>query len=151
LFALNAIPDSAIVYEGSITAPEFGKKVNLAVQNGVEPRIIILNPTLDLSLKNIKSREMEIGRGVKKEEVVAKYADLYENMHLLFKQLRDENPELRKNKYPIEFQIYNKETNIPTDLSVSYDLEDLYHGTREDISKEYDKLIKNYTINDEER
>ena len=106
MFALNAIPDSAIVYEGSITAPEFGKKVNLAVQNGVEPRIIILNPTLDLSLKNIKSREMEIGRGVKKEEVVAKYADLYENMHLLFKQLRDENPELRKNKYPIEFQIY---------------------------------------------
>lgn len=72
-------------------------------------------------------------------------------MHSLFEQLRESNPDLRKTKYPVLFQIYNKEGNVPTDLSVSYDLEDLYHGTREDVSEEYDRLIKRNDIDDKGR
>lgn len=60
LFLMGLIPDNAIVYEGSITAPEFGKKVELAIKNNIEPEIVILNPTLELSLSNIRKREEEM-------------------------------------------------------------------------------------------
>lgn len=43
----------------------------------------------------------------------------------------------------IDYLIYNKETNAPltTDCS-SKNLEDLYHGSREEIEIEYDRIIK---------
>lgn len=140
LFFTGAIPENTIVYEGSITSPAFGKKVELALKNSVEPEIVILNPTLELSLENIRKRENETGRGVIKSEVVEKYADIYSNMQELFDYLNDKFPELQTKEYPIPFQIYNKKSNIPDDLCVSYDLNDLKHGTREEISEQYDRL-----------
>lgn len=142
LFLFGAIPENTIVYEGSITAPAFGKKVELAMQNNIEPEIVILNPTLELSLSNIRKRATETGRDVIKSEVVEKYADLHLNMKKLFAYLNDSFPYLQQKQYPISFQIYNKSSNLPKDLSVSYDLSDLEHGTRQEVSEKYDSIVK---------
>ena len=75
------------MYEGSTTAPAFGKKVELAIKNNIKPEMVILNPTLELSLSNIKKREIETGRNVIKSEVVNKYADMYSDMEDLFDYL----------------------------------------------------------------
>ena len=153
LFLAGVIPNNAIVYEGSITAPAFGRKVELAMRNNVETEIIILNPTLELSLKNIKKRTMETGRDVIKSEVVEKYADMYSNINQLFAYLNTRFPELQTRPHPISFQIYNKSSNVPEDLSVSYDINDLQHGTRQEVSEEYDLIIKQlneHSIEDDE-
>ena len=146
LFLTEVLPQDTIVYEGSITAPAFGEKVELAIKNNVEPEIIILNPTLELSMKNIKEREKETGRTVIKSEVVEKYADIYSNIEKLFAYLNDNFPELRAKPFPISFQIYNKSSNVPEDLSVSYDIQDLQHGTRQSISERYDLIVKQLNI-----
>ena len=153
LFLAGVIPNNAIIYEGSITAPAFGHKVELAMRNNVETEIIILNPTLELSLKNIKKRTMETGRDVIKSEVVEKYADMYSNIKQLFAYLNTRFPELQTRPHPISFQIYNKSSNVPEDLSVSYDINDLQHGTRQEVSEEYDLIIKQlneHSIEDDE-
>lgn len=154
LFLAGAIPENTIVYEGSITAPAFGKKVGLAIENGIEPEIIILNPTLELSLTNIRRRVIETGRDVTKSEVIEKYADMYLNMEKLFEYLNCSFPELQDRSHPVSFQIYNKSSNIPEDMSVSYNLNDLQHGTRQEISVKYDSIvrqIKGNTLNVGER
>lgn len=142
LFLAGVIPNNTVVYEGSITAPEFGRKVELAMKNGVKTEIVILNPTLKLSLENIKRRAQETGRDVIKSEVVEKYADMYSNIEKLFGYLKSNFPELQTSEYPISFQIYNKSSNLPEDLSVSYNINDLQHGSRQEISEEYDLIIK---------
>ena len=108
LFLTEVVPEDTVVYEGSITAPAFGEKVELAIKNNIEPEIIILNPTLELSMRNIKEREKETGRNVIKSEVVEKYADMYSNIEKLFAYLNSSFPELQTKPYPISFQIYNK-------------------------------------------
>ena len=142
LFLAGVIPNNTVVYEGSITAPEFGRKVELAIRNDVKTEMVILNPTLKLSLENIKKRAKETGRDVIKSEVVEKYADIYSNIEKLFEYLNSNFPELQTREYPISFQIYNKSSNVPEDLSVSYDINDLQHGTRQEISEKYDLIIK---------
>lgn len=142
LYEAKVIPEDTICYEGSITAPAFGEKVELAIKNNIEPELIILNPTLELSLRNIRKRKMETGRDVIKSEVVDKYADIYSNIEKLFEHLNSTFPELQSNIYPISFQIYNKTSNIANDLSTSTDLNELQHGTKEEISKQYNLIIK---------
>lgn len=141
LFVAGAIPEDTIVYEGSITFPAFGEKVKAAIGNNVTPEIVVLNPTLELSMRNIRLRAAETGRDVIKSEVVHKYADMYSDINNLFGQLRDEFEEYKDMEYPLSIQIYNKTSNVPSDLSVSYNLEDLKNGSREEISNQYD-LIK---------
>ena len=136
LFLVNMIPDNTIVYEGSITAPSFGEKVGLAIKNNITPEIIVLNPTLELSMQNIKQRAAETGRDVIKSEIVDKYANIYTNMQKLFEQVNTN----------ISFQIYNKSSNAPEDLSVSYNLDDLKHGTIQEVSEQYDTIIKKLFI-----
>ena len=142
LFLAGIIPNDTIVYEGSITAPAFGKKVEMAIKNNINTEMVVLNPTLELSLSNIKQREIETGRDVIKTEVVEKYADMYSNIEKLFAYLNTTFPHLQKAKYPISFQIYNKLSNIPEDLNVSYDINDLQHGTRQEVSEKYDLIIR---------
>lgn len=143
LYEAKVIPEDTIVYEGSITAPAFGEKVERAMRNGIKPELVILNPTLELSLKNIKQREIETGRGVIKSEVVEKYADLYSNIENVFSHLKSTFPELEKQEYPISLQIYNKTKNVENNLDdTSYDINDLKHGTREEVSNAYDLVIK---------
>lgn len=150
LFLTDVIPDDTFVYEGSITAPAFGEKVKLAIKNNIKPEIIILNPTLELSLNNIKQRAKETGRDVIKSEVVEKYADMYSNIEKLFSYLNSSFPELQTRPYPISFQIYNKSSNVPEDLSVSYDIQDLQHGTRQKVSEKYDSIIKQFNVDSKE-
>lgn len=148
LYEAHAIPKDTIVYEGSITAPAFGKKVEQAIRNNIKPELVILNPTLELSLRNIKQREIETGRGVIKSEVVEKYADLYPNVEKLFEHLRLSFPELGTYGHPISLQIYNKTKNVEENLdNTSYDINDLRHGTREEVSKEYDLTIRQLSGN----
>ena len=97
-------------------------------------------------MRNIKEREKETGRNVIKSEVVEKYADMYSNIEKLFAYLNSSFPELQTKPYPISFQIYNKSSNVPEDLSVSYDIQDLQHGTRQSISERYDSIVKQLNI-----
>lgn len=155
LYEAHAIPENTIVYEGSITAPAFGEKVEKAIKSNIKPELVILNPTLELSLRNIKQREIETGRGVIKSEVVEKYADLYSNIEKLFSHLKIHFPELETQEYPIPLQIYNKNKNAEESLDdTSYDIKDLQHGTREEVSRAYDLAIKQLsgeTLEDEDR
>ena len=123
---------NAIVYEGSITPPAFAEKVRHAIDNNVTPSIIALNPTLELSIRNIKKRAKEIGRDVEKDEVIDKFSNMYRYLKDLLEQFND-----------IAYVIYNKKQNIAIDLnSGSVNLEDLNHGSIDEISKEYDRIIK---------
>lgn len=120
-----------IIYEGSITSKSIDSKIDYALEHNIKTDMIVLNPTFELSLKNIKERASRIGRDVKKEDAVFVYANIYQSL----KRLTD--------KYnSINFAIYNKNTNIPQDLLVSTSIDDLNHGTYEEISSEYDKIIK---------
>lgn len=123
--------ENCIVYEGSITSKAIDEKIDTALENGIIPGIIILNPTLELSMRNIKNRAKRIGRDVKKEDCVFVYANIYDALKRL------------KEKYKnINFVIYNKESNIPENLEVSQNVEDLNHGSYDKISGEYDEICK---------
>ncbi len=122
----------SIVYEGSITPPAFGEKVQYAIENGVTPEIIALNPSLELSIRNIKERAKRIGRDVEKKEVVDKFSGMYEHLSLIVKDFEG-----------IVYRIYNKNSNVELDLDGgSTNLEDLNHGTKEQIEEQYDLILK---------
>lgn len=123
--------EGSVVYEGSITSKAIDEKIDVAIENGVIPSIIVLNPTLELSMKNIKERAKRIGRDVTKKDCVFVYANIYDALKRLKEKYKD-----------ISFVIYNKQSNIPTDLEVSTNVEDLNHGSYDEISKEYDEIIK---------
>ena len=69
--------EQSIVYEGSITTKSIDGKIDYAIDNNIEVDMIILNPTFELSLTNIKERANRIGRDVKKEDAVFVYANIY--------------------------------------------------------------------------
>lgn len=124
--------EHSIVYEGSITSKAIDGKIDYAIEHGIKVDMIILNPTFKLSLDNIKERATRIGRDVKKEDAVFVYANIYSALKRLIE------------KYPdINYVIYNKKSNIIHDMNVSTVIEELNHGTYEEVSNEYDKIIKN--------
>lgn len=125
--------EKCVVYEGSITSKAIDEKIDTVLQRGIIPSIIVLNPTLELSMRNIKDRAKRIGRDVRKEDCVFVYANIYDALKRLKEKYKD-----------ISFVIYNKETNIPTDLEVSTNIEDLNHGTYDEVSGEYDKINKKF-------
>lgn len=60
LFLGGYFPENTIVYEGSITPPAFGQKVELAMKNSSTPLIVLLNPTLELSMQNIQKEKKKL-------------------------------------------------------------------------------------------
>ena len=82
-------------------------------------------------MKNIKQRAKRIGRDVRKEDCVFVYANIYDALKRIKEKYKD-----------VSFVIYNKVSNIPTDLEVSTNVEDLNHGSYDEISKQYDEIIK---------
>ena len=122
--------ENSVVYEGSITSKAIDEKIDTAIKNGVIPSIIVLNPTLELSVKNIKERAKRIGRDVAKKDCVFVYANIYDALKRLKEKYKD-----------LSFVIYNKKTNTPTDLEISKNIEDLNHGSYEKLAKEYDEII----------
>lgn len=129
--------EGTVIYEGSITSKAIDGKTDYAIEHNVVPNMIVLNPTLELSLRNIKERANRIGRDVRKEDCIFVYAHIYDSLKRL------------TSKYPsINFAIYNKSSNIPINLSVSSSIEDLNHGKLEQISNEYDN-IKEKLLNED--
>ena len=121
----------SIVYEGSITPPAFEEKIRLAINNGVQPYIMALNPTLELSIKNINKRAKHNGREVEKNEVLDKFVNFYTHMKELLE------------KIDIPYMIYNKNQNISVNIKEgTQNIDDLNHGTRKQIENEYDKIIR---------
>lgn len=125
--------EHSIVYEGSITSKAIDGKIDYAIEKGKKIDFIILNPTFELSLKNIKERASRIGRDVRKEDAVFVYANIYSALKRLTEKYND-----------INFVIYNKVTNIPQDLSISTSVEDINHGTYEEVTNEYDEIVKSF-------
>ena len=123
--------DGSIVYEGSITPPAFEQKIQCAIDQGVAPYIIALNPTLELSIKNIKERAKKVGRDVEKQEVLDKFGNFYSYMKRIIEKFDN-----------IEYEIYNKISNEPDGIKTSFNIDDLYHGTLQEIEEQYDKIIK---------
>lgn len=123
--------EKAIVYEGSITPPAFEEKIQYAIEHDVVPYIIALNPTLELSLRNIRERAKQVGRDVEKKEVIDKFSNFYEYMKRIIEMFES-----------IAFIIYNKSSNVPINLgNGSRNINDLYHGTEQDIINEYDRIM----------
>lgn len=136
---------NSIVYEGSITPPAFEEKVQYAINNGVTPYIIALNPTLELSIRNIKERASRVGRDVEKDEVIDKFSNFYTYLKCVIEKFEN-----------IPYIIYNKSTNVDINLDRgSRDISDLYHGTEKEINDEYERIIsmleKEQELNEEER
>ena len=127
--------EGSIIYEGSITSKAIDGKLDYAIEHNKKVDMIILNPTFELSIKNIKERASRIGRDVRKEDTVFVYANIYSALKRLTKKYKN-----------INYVIYNKNTNIPQDLSVSTEIEDLNHGTYEEIENEYDRVEKTLKI-----
>lgn len=123
--------EGTIIYEGSITTKSIDGKIDCAIENGVIPSIIVINPTLNLTLNNITERAARIGRDVRKEDAVFVYANIYEALKRIKEKYKD-----------INYVIYNKTSNIPQDLTTSTSIEDLNHGSYDEISDEYDKIMK---------
>lgn len=121
----------SIVYEGSITPPAFEEKIQYAIDNGITPHIIAINPTLELSVKNIQERFARIGRNVEKKEVIDKFSNFYTYMKQIIEKFET-----------ITYVIYNKESNLPENTRISRNIEDLYHGTEQEIEEKYDRIIK---------
>ena len=122
---------NSIVYEGSITPPAFEEKIMLAIKNGVQPYIMALNPTLELSVKNINQRAKQNGRDVEKNEVMEKFVNFYTYMKELLE------------KIDVPYMIYNKSENISINIkNGTQNVDDLYHGTREELENEYDGIMK---------
>lgn len=119
-----------VLYEGSITPPAFDRKIEYAIENGVIPDIIALNPTLELSMRNIRERAKRIGRDVTKEEVVSKFYGFHS-------QLRD-----LLEKFPnISCAIYNKECNEKFDVDSTADaLKHFGFETRQAVGDAYDRI-----------
>ncbi len=137
----NGMLQDSIMYEGSITPPAFDEKIDYAINNGVIPELIALNPTLELSMRNIREREKQTGRSVIKEEVIDKFSHFY----MYFKDL------IRKYEN-MPFIIYNKKSNISLDIeSGSTNVEDLNHGTIESISMEYDKIRERLNLEEKQK
>lgn len=124
--------DDCVVYEGSITTKSIDGKIDYALAHNLKVDIVVINPTFELSLKNIKERAGRIGRDVKREDASTVYANIYQALNRLLSKYQD-----------INYVIYNKENNIPTDLSVSTNIEDLNHGSYEEVLNEYDNITKN--------
>lgn len=122
--------EGTIMYEGSITTKAIDGKIDYAIEQGIETDLIVLNPTFELSLKNIKERAGRIGRNVKKEDATHVYANIYSALKRLTEKYNNLN-----------YVIYNKTSNIPQDLSISTSIEDINHGTLEDVIKEYDEIM----------
>lgn len=99
------IMGQSIIYEGSITPPAFDEKVQLAIDNGVTPHLIALNPTLELSMRNIRERASRIGRDVERKEVIDKFSHFYEYMKRLTEKFNG-----------INYLIYSKDKNEIIDL-----------------------------------
>lgn len=138
LFATNmyGLLDDSVLYEGSITPPAFEQKIEFAIENGVTPSIIALNPTLELSVRNVEARTKKIGRGVIKEEVVSKFYGFHGQLEAVM------------NKYPeIACTIINKKTNdIQEQTCVLGTFE---YASKEEVANEYDRIIA--LIREEER
>lgn len=122
--------EGSLVYEGSITTKAIDGKIDYALEHNIKVDMIILNPTFELSLRNIKERAGRIGRNVKKEDAVTVYANIYSALKRLTEKYKE-----------INFVIYNKTTNIPQDLSVSKSVEELNHGSTEEVIAEYDRVM----------
>lgn len=119
-----------VLYEGSITPPAFDNKIEYALQNGVIPDIIALNPTLELSMRNIRKRAKEIGRDVTKEEVVSKFYGFHKQLSDLLEKFPD-----------ISCAIYNKESNTKFNIESTSDaLQHFGFETIGDVEREYDKI-----------
>lgn len=124
--------DKCVIYEGSITTKSIDGKIDYALEHNKKVDIIVINPTFELSLRNIKERAGRIGRDVRREDASTVYANIYQALKRL------------QSKYDnINYVIYNKKSNIPTDLSVSTNIEDLNHGSYEEVLSEYDSITKN--------
>lgn len=100
------------------------------LQGKKDIELIVLNPSLELSIRNIQERANKIGRDVEKNEVVDKFSSVYEYLSKILQKFNN-----------IAYTIYNKNSNIPFDLDAgSKNIEDLNHGTKEWISDEYDRI-----------
>lgn len=137
LFECNqdGLLESSIVYEGSITPPAFGEKIKYAIEQGVTPHIIALNPTLELSIRNVKERASRIGRDVEKGEILDKFCYFYTYMKCIIEEFEG-----------ISFNICNKKSNKSVDIDYSSNISDLYHGTVQEIEQEYDRIIRELNL-----
>lgn len=121
---------NCIMYEGSITTKTIDEKIDFAIKSGKIPCIIVLNPTLELSMQNIKDRVKRIGRDVRKEDCVYVYANIYGALKRLIEKYSN-----------LSYTIYNKTSNIPSNLETSHNIEDLNHGSYEEVAEQYDTII----------
>ena len=138
LFEEKKLLDNSIVYEGSITPPAFDDKIQLAINNGVTPYLIVINPTLSLSIGNIKERAKRIGRDVEKKEILDTLSNFYTYMKMLTEKFKG-----------IDYLIYNKKSNTKLDWNnASKNIEDLNHGSLEEIESEYEKIITSFERKD---
>lgn len=119
----KTLEEDTMIYEGSIINSSIFEKIENAQKEGIEVSIIVVNPTIELSVRNVVVRQFEIGR----DASPALIADMFYKIPLSLMEIHK--------KYPnIDLAIYNKYDN--------YSVEDVYgfeylslldHGRYEEV------------------
>lgn len=124
------VDEDTMIYEGNIASPTIIDYIKTALSYGKKVSIIIVNPTLELSQRNLINRYREVGRCSRFKTVATIASGLpnrLEEIHKLFPN--------------VPLVIFNKQNNSDVDCMVGWKyLSSLYKGTYEEIMLQVETL-----------
>lgn len=124
--------DDTMIYEVNMTSPAIFDYIIAALQHRIKVSIIIVNPTLELSQRNIINRFREVGR-----------ASRFKTVATIGSRLPSSLEEIHKKFPDVPLIIYNKQNNIDGDCLVGWKyLPTLYKGTYEEIMSQLEDINK---------
>lgn len=136
LFKEKDLDKDTIVYEGSIIdLPTIKEKLSLLIKNDKEIYILVLHPTLELSLKNTIRRFEDSGRGASTSILARIRSDIYKSLIDLHKIYKDR----------INLIIHEKKDNFndPTEYYGFENIAILKDKPYNDVKEYLDNIIEN--------
>ena len=119
----KTLEEDTMIYEGSIINSSIFEKIEKAQKEGIEVSIIVVNPTIELSVRNVVVRQFEIGR----DASPALIADMFYKIPLSLMEIHQRYPD-------IDLAIYDKKDNY--DINEIFGFENiglLNHGAYEEV------------------
>lgn len=130
LISSGKIDEDTMIYDGNLSSPAIIDYIMVALGRGKKVSIVVINPTLELSQRNIINRCMEVGREISFKAVTTIASNLpyrLEEIHKLFPD--------------IPLAIFNKQDNSEVNCMVGWKaLSSLFKGTYEQIMLQVETL-----------
>lgn len=109
LISADVIADDVMIYDGNLSAPSIMEDIATALDKGKEVSIVIINPTLELSQRNIINRCNEVGRDISFRAVATIGSGLAKRL----KEIHQQFPN-------IPLTIYDKQNNFDVNCLVGW-------------------------------